>query len=48
MRRVEKLEEVVERERMAQVEVTLYWVNRETGKSINIVTGEEVTGVVFD
>lgn len=47
-RRVKKLEDEVEKERTDRVEVTLYWVNRETGKSINIVTGEEVTGVMFD
>ena len=48
MRRVKKLEEEVEREREARVEVRVCWVDWETGKSIDIVTGEEVTGVVFD
>jgi hypothetical protein len=48
MRRVEKLEEVVERERKARVEVRMFWVNRETGKAVDLITGEEVTGVVFD
>jgi hypothetical protein len=48
MRRVEKLEEEVERERRARVEVRLYWVDRETGRTIDAFTMEEVTGVVFD
>lgn len=48
VRRVRKLEEEAERQRMARVEVRLFWVNRETGKTIDAITMEEVTGVVFD
>lgn len=48
MRRVEKLEEEAERERMARVEVRLFWVDPETGRTVDMITGEQVTGVVFD
>jgi hypothetical protein len=48
MRRVKKLEEGVERGRKARVEVRLFWVDRETGRTIDAFTMKEVTGVVFD
>jgi hypothetical protein len=48
MRRVEKLEEEVEREREARVEVRVCWVDWKTGKRIDLITGEEVAGVEFD
>jgi hypothetical protein len=34
-RRLEKLEEVVERERAEKVPFTWYWINRETGEMID-------------
>jgi hypothetical protein len=48
MRRVEKLEEEVEREREARVVVRMFWFDRETGKRTDLITGEEITGVVSD
>jgi hypothetical protein len=48
MRRVEKLEEEVEREREARVEVRVCWVDREAGTRTDMITGEVETGVVFD